>query len=193
MVHHSHESCLLRGIVFCGKCGACSKFAPKLLTKACKAAQNARNCVEAHCQRPGAWTEPFRGHCGHCWKWGHKKAQCHQWQGRRPVELGAMASCPSQSVMSDPRYSVSQRAQAVTSSPVQLACWPIAADVEEDCPEEWCYDWESDRTEDWHDDWSCPTPEEQSSEWHDDEGCYLVCGVAGSNRIPKQNVDKVNG
>ena len=109
------------------------------------------------------------------------------------MELGAMASCPSQSVMSDPRYSVSQRAQAVTSSPVQLACWPIAADVEEDCPEEWCYDWESDRTEDWHDDWSWPTPEEQSSEWHDDEGCYLVCGVAGSNPNPKQqkNVDKV--
>ena len=59
--------------------------------------------------------EPFRGYCGHCWKWGHKKAQSPQWQGRRPMELGAMVSHPSHS---DPGSSVSQRVQAVNSSPV---------------------------------------------------------------------------
>ena len=41
---------------------------------------------EHHDQR---WMEPFRGYCGHCWKWGHKNAQSPQWQGRRPMELGA--------------------------------------------------------------------------------------------------------
>ena len=61
---------------------------------------------EHHDQR---WMEPFRGYCGHCWKWGHKKAQCPQWQGRRPMELGAMVSHPSQTVVSDPGSSVSQR------------------------------------------------------------------------------------
>ena len=36
VVHDSHESLLLRGIVFCGKCGAWRTSAPRLLTKACK-------------------------------------------------------------------------------------------------------------------------------------------------------------
>ena len=27
-------------------------------------------------QQDQRWTEPFRGNCGYCWKWGHKKAQC---------------------------------------------------------------------------------------------------------------------
>ena len=35
VVHHSHETRLLRGITFCGKCGAWSTSAPRLLTKAC--------------------------------------------------------------------------------------------------------------------------------------------------------------
>ena len=26
---------------------------------------------EQHDQR---WTEPFRGYCGHCWKWSHENA-----------------------------------------------------------------------------------------------------------------------
>ena len=69
------------------------------------------------------------------------------------MELGAIVSYPSQSV-SEPGSSVSQRVQAVNSSPVQPACWSAAADVEEDWPKEWFYDWESDWTEDWHDDWS---------------------------------------
>ena len=34
VVHHSHETCLLRGIAFCGKCGAWRTSAPRLLTKA---------------------------------------------------------------------------------------------------------------------------------------------------------------
>ena len=45
--------------------------------------------------------------------------------------------------------------------------------------------------EDRHDE-SWPNSEEQSSEWYDDEGCYFVCGVAGSNPNPKQqNNEKV--
>ena len=64
--------------------------------------------------------EPFRGHCGHCWKWCDQKAQCHQWEGRCPMELGAMVSNPSLAVVSDPGSSVSQRVQAVNSSPVPL-------------------------------------------------------------------------
>ena len=68
---------------------------------------------EHHDQR---WMEPFRGYCGHCWKWGHKKAQCPQWQGRRPMELGAMVSHPSQTVVSDPGSSVSQRVQPANPS-----------------------------------------------------------------------------
>ena len=58
------------------------------------------------------------------------------------MELGAMVSYPSQFVVSDPGSSVSQRVQAVKSSPVQPACSTVA-DVEE-----WCYGWESDWTED---------------------------------------------
>ena len=90
------------------------------------------------------------------------------------MELGAMVPYPSQSVVSDPGSSVSQRVQAVNSSLVQLGCWSSAGCVEEKRPEEkrpeeWCYDWGSGWTEDWHDDWSWPTPEEQSSEWHDDD------------------------
>ena len=54
------------------------------------------------------------------------------------MELGAMVSCPSQSVVSDLGPSLSQRAQAVNSSPVQLACWSASANVEEDSLEEWC-------------------------------------------------------
>ena len=81
------------------------------------------------------WAELFRGYCGLCWKWGHKKAQCDQWRGRRPMELGAMESYPP-SVVSDPGCSVSQRVQAVNSTPVQPACWSTAADVGEDWPEE---------------------------------------------------------
>ena len=76
-------------------------------------------------QREQGWTEPFRGHCGHCWKWCHKKAQCHQMQGRRPMELGAMVSNPSQSVVSDLGSSASQRVQAVNSSLVPPVCWSL--------------------------------------------------------------------
>ena len=62
------------------------------------------------------------------------------------MELGSMVS---QSAVSDPGSSVSRRIQAMNSSSVQPACWSTAAHVEEDWPQEWCYDWESDRTEDW--------------------------------------------
>ena len=56
-----------------------------------------------------------------------------------------MESKPSPSVVSDPESSVSQRVQAVISSPVPPVCWSTAAvDVDEDWPTEWCYDWESD-------------------------------------------------
>ena len=105
--------------------------------------------------------EPFRGYCGHCWKWGHKKAQCPQWQGRRPMELGAMVSHPSQTVVSDPGSSVSQRVQAVNYSRVSPVCWSESADDEEDWPDEWWHDSESDWMEDWQDDWY----------WHDSEDC----------------------
>ena len=104
-------------------------------------------------QREQRWTEPFLGYCGHCCKWGHKKAQCHQRRARRPMELGAMVSNPSHSVVSDPE-----------SSLVPLVCWSIpAVDVDMDWSEEWCYDWEGD----WMDrleDWSWHIPEEYTSE-----------------------------
>ena len=77
------------------------------------------------------------------------------------MELGAVVTDPSQTVVSDPGSSVSQRVQAVNSSPVSLACWSAAsADVEEDWPDEWCNDWESDWMDDWQDDWY----------WHNSEG-----------------------
>ena len=67
------------------------------------------------------------------------------------MELGAMVTNHSQSVVSDPGSSVSQRVQAVNSSPVSPVCWSAAAvDVEEDWPEKWCYDWESHWMDDWH-------------------------------------------
>ena len=75
---------------------------------------------EHHDQR---WMEQLRGYCGHCWKWGHKKAQY-----------------PSQVVVPDPGSSVSQRVPAVSSSP---------ADDEGDWPDEWWHDSESDWMEDW--------------------------------------------
>ena len=51
---------------------------------------------------------------------GDTRRQCPQWQGCRPMELGAMVSQPSRTV-SDPGCSVSQRVQAVNSSPVSLS------------------------------------------------------------------------
>ena len=52
------------------------------------------------------------------------------------MELGAIVSNLSQSVVSDPGSFVSQ--QAVNSSPVPLACWSTAAaDVDEVWLEEW--------------------------------------------------------
>ena len=48
--------------------------------------------IGAHKQHDQRWMEPIRCYCDHCWKWGHKKAQCPQWQERRPMELGAMVS-----------------------------------------------------------------------------------------------------
>ena len=102
-------------------------------------------------QREQRWTE----YCEHCWKWGHKTVQCFQWQGRRPIELRALVSNPSQSVVSDPGSSVSQRSQAVNSPLDPPVCWSTAAaDVDEDWPQEWCYDWESDWMENLHEDWS---------------------------------------
>ena len=105
-------------------------------------------------QQDQRWTEAFRAYCGYRWEWVYEKAQCPQWQGRRPMELGAMVTHPSPSVVSDLGSSVSQRVQAVNSSLVSLACWSAASvDVEEDWPDEWSYDWESDWMDDWQDDW----------------------------------------
>ena len=54
------------------------------------------------------------------------------------MELGAMVTHPSQSVVSDPGSSVSQSVQAVNSSPVSHACGSAATvDVAEDWPDEW--------------------------------------------------------
>ena len=139
------------------------------------------------------WTEPFRGNCGYCWKWGHKKAQCRHWQGRRPMELGAMVTHPSQSVVSDPGSSVSQRVQAVNSSPVSPVFWSAASvDFEEDWHAEWWHDWESDWMDDWQDDWYWHSSGDCASEWYDEEGTYLVCGVACSSpSLNQQSNNKV--
>ena len=104
-------------------------------------------------------------------------------------ELRAVVSNPSKSVVSDLGSSVSQRVQAVNSSPVHVVWWSTAAvDVDEDWPEEWCYHWEDD----WHEDWSWHNPEEHMSERHNDQSSYLVCGVAGSNpNLKQQNSEKV--
>ena len=143
-------------------------------------------------QQDQRWTEPFRGYCGYCWKGAHKKAQCPRWQGR-PMELGAMVTHPPQSGVSDPGSSVSQRFQAVNSSPVSPACWSVASvDVEEDWPDEWWYDRESGWMDDWQDDWYWHSSGDCETEWYDDEGTYLVCGVAGSSpSLNQQSNDKV--
>ena len=66
-------------------------------------------------------------------KWCRKKARSRQWQGRRPMELGATVSNPSHSVVSDPGSSASQLVHAVNSSPVPPVCCSTAAvDVDED-------------------------------------------------------------
>ena len=100
----------------------------------------------------------------------------------KDVDDGAMVSNPSHSAVSAPGSSLSQRVQAVKSSPVPPVWWSTAAvDVDEDWSEEWCYAMESDWMEDWHEDGSWHNPEEYTSERHDDESSYLVCGVAGSS------------
>ena len=74
---------------------------------------------------------------------------------------------------------MSQRVQAVNSSPVSPSCWSAAfADNEEDWPDEWWHDWESDWMDDWQDDWYWHGSEDCASEWYDEESAYLVCGVA---------------
>ena len=99
------------------------------------------------------------------------------------MELGAMVTHPSQSVVSDPGSSVSQCVQAVNSSLVSPACWSAASvDVEEDWPDGWWwYDWESDWMDDWQDDWYWHSSGDCASEWFDDESTCLVCGVPGSS------------
>ena len=64
---------------------------------------------------------------------------------RRPMDLGAMVSHPSPTVVSDPGSSLSQRVQAVNSSPV---CLSESVDDEEDWPDEWWHDSEGDWMED---------------------------------------------
>ena len=44
VVHHSHETCLLRGTTFCGNCGAWGSSAPRLLTKPCTYSAKTRAC-----------------------------------------------------------------------------------------------------------------------------------------------------
>ena len=73
---------------------------------------------------------------GHCWKWGHKKAQCPQLQGRRPMELGAMVSHPSQTVVSDPGSSVSQSCSSCKFFPCLTFLLVESADDEENGPDE---------------------------------------------------------
>ena len=86
------------------------------------------------------------------------------------MELGAVVTHLSQSVVSDSGSFVSQRVQAVNSSPVSFACWSAAsADVEEDWPDERWYDWESDWMDDWQDDWYWHDSEDCASEWYDEE------------------------
>ena len=66
----------------------------------------------------------------------------------RPKEwFGAGASSDGtrcNTVVSDPGSSVSQRVQAVNSSPVSPVCWSEPVDGEEDWPDEWWHNWESD-------------------------------------------------
>ena len=50
---------------------------------------------------------------------------------------------------------MSQRVQAVNSSPVSPVCWSESVDDEEDWPDEWWHDSESDWMDDWQDDWYC--------------------------------------
>ena len=103
-----------------------------------------------------------------------------------------MMTRPSQSVVSDPGSSVSQRVHAENSSPVSPACWSESADDEEDWPDEWWHDWESDWMDDWQDDWYWHGSEDCASEWYDEESAYLVCGVAGSSpSLNQQCNDKV--
>ena len=82
---------------------------------------------------------------------------------------------------------MSQRVQAVNSSPVSPVCWSESAD-DEDWPDEWWHDSESDWMEDWQDDWYWHDSEDCASEWYDSESAYLVCGVAGSN--PSLNISR---
>ena len=78
---------------------------------------------------------------------------------------------------------LSQRIQAVNSSPVSPVCWLESADDEEDWPDEWWHDSESDWMEDWQDDWYWHDSEDCASEWNDNESAYLVCGVAGQSAL----------
>ena len=71
-------------------------------------------------------------------------------------------------LVSDPGSSVSQRVQAVNSSPVSPVCWSESAEDEEDWPDEWWHDLDSDWTEDWQNGTTMRVPN-------------LVCGDAGSN------------
>ena len=109
------------------------------------------------------------------------------------MDLGAMVSHPSQTVVSDPASFVSQRVQAMSSSPVSPVCWSESVDDEEDWPMNGgTIDSESDWMEDWQDDWYSHDSEDCASEWYDNESAYLVCGVASSSpNLKQQNKDKV--
>ena len=57
VVHHTHETWLIRGITFCGKCGAWATTAPRLLTKECSKEPGRRAC---ELRRLTAGKEPSR-------------------------------------------------------------------------------------------------------------------------------------
>ena len=68
VVHHTHETWLIRGITFCGKCGAWATTAARLLTKEClKGARKARLRAEATDRRHG--TEPQNSLAKRCAAW----------------------------------------------------------------------------------------------------------------------------
>lgn len=93
----------------------------------------------------------FSGHCGKCWMWGHKKAQCPD-SRPTPMDVGSLSSTAAPSsaggfskASSDIGSSVSARIGAVTIAENDDGDWPCAESIWEDSA--------------WHDDW-CPSP------WH---------------------------
>ncbi len=118
----------------------------------------------------------FRGHCGHCWEYGHMKSQCPNISAKMDVSAAGVSSATSSSGstarISDATTATSREIAAVRASSPDGEDWP------EDDDASWCADWaDFDGWAPWYDAYP---PEEDYTVWNEDTpDIFYVNAISG--------------